>query len=130
MEKLTLELPAMYGDHHVLEVRRILLEMPGVAEVYASSCFHVVEVTYDPARLDADQIRARLEEAGYTGPLAVPVETGQAVYGRDGDTFFRHTTAFAQVGQTVSFAQRVSYAGRPLWPCPGLGVVKAMNGDE
>ena len=35
MEVLTLELPAMYGDHHVVEVRRILLEIPGVDNVYA-----------------------------------------------------------------------------------------------
>jgi hypothetical protein len=36
VENLTLELPALYADHHVLEVRRILQEMPGISEVYAS----------------------------------------------------------------------------------------------
>ena len=31
MQKVTYETPALYGDHHVLEVRRILLELPGVS---------------------------------------------------------------------------------------------------
>ena len=30
MEIITLDVPAMYGDHHVVEVRRILLEISGV----------------------------------------------------------------------------------------------------
>ena len=63
----------MYGDHHVIEVRRLLLELPGVQDVYASSAFQVVEVTYDPAQLDAGAITARLDEAGYLGDLLVPV---------------------------------------------------------
>ncbi len=130
MDKLTLNLPALYGDHHVLEVRRILLEMPGVEEVYASSCFQLVEVTYDPVRLDADAIRATLEENGYLRELPVPVETGAPVYGKDGaGSFFRHTAAYEPTHDVVGFAQNVSYSGRPLWPCPGLGVIKEMNGD-
>jgi copper chaperone CopZ len=131
MKTLSLELPTMYGDHHVLEVRRILLEMPGVEDVYASSSFQVVEVTYDPAKLDADKITAKLEEAGYSGELPVPAEAGEASYAGDGkESFFRHTTAFAQVGKTVGFAQNVGYTGRPLWPCPGMGTIKAMNEGE
>ena len=34
MKVLTLELPAMYGDHHVVDVRRILFDMPGVVEAH------------------------------------------------------------------------------------------------
>ena len=44
MEEVQIHVPAMYGDHHVLEVRRILLELPGVLDVYASSCFQTVQV--------------------------------------------------------------------------------------
>lgn len=29
--------------------------------------------------------------------------------------------------ETVSFAQRVDYSGRPLWPCPGMGAVKMVD---
>ena len=97
MEKTTIELPSMYGDHHVIEVRRILLEMPGVKDVSASSGFQVVEVDYDPKKTGAADIKAKLEEAGYTHELSVAVETGEAAYqGSNGDSgkFFRHSAAF------------------------------------
>jgi excisionase family DNA binding protein len=126
MEKVTIPVPAMYGDHHVLEVRRILLALPGVAEVNASSCFQMVEVDYDPAKLSMAQIKETLDEAGYLGELTVPVETGTAVSqepNANGKTFFRHTAAYEQTKQVVSFAQDVASHGHPLWPCPGLGVI-------
>jgi copper chaperone CopZ len=47
METKTFDAPALYADHHVTEVRRILLELEGVTDVYASSAFQTVEVTYD-----------------------------------------------------------------------------------
>lgn len=125
MEQLTLNLPAMYADHHVTEVRRILFEIAGVDAVYASSSFHVVEVTFDPAQTDAATITAALEDAGYAEAPAVPVEKTASPVDEDADErFFRHTEAYANVGNTVSFAQQVSYTGRPLWPCPGMGVIK------
>ncbi len=126
--KLVLDLPAMYGDHHVIEVRRILLEMPGVEDVYASSCFHVVEVTYDPAQQSEESIRARLDEAGYLGDLQVPLEPAKPVSGNGGSKpYFRHTAAYEAAGSVVSFAQRISYTGRPLWPCPGMGPINLMD---
>lgn len=128
MEKLTLELPALYADHHVLAVRQLLAELPGVAAIYASSAFHVVEVTFDPAQMDAERIRARLGEAGYLEPLAVPAESDRAAYHSDDPhVYFRHTAAYAHTGQTVGFAQRVAHAGRPLWPCPGMGPLKITD---
>lgn len=133
MEKTTIELPTMYGDHHVIEVRRILLEIPGVEDVYASSGFQVVEVDYDPEKTGAAEINAKLEEAGYTQELSVAVETGEAAYkGSNGDSrgFFRHTAVYEQTQEGVSFTQQVSYAGRPLWPCPGMGVVKQVEMEE
>ena len=133
MEKTTIELPSMYGDHHVIEVRRILLEMPGVEDVYASSGFQVVEVDYNPKKTEAAAIKTKLEEAGYTQELSVAVETGEAAYkGSNGDSgeFFRHTAVFEQTQKGVSFTQEVSYAGRPLWPCPGMGVAKQVEMDK
>jgi excisionase family DNA binding protein len=126
MEKLAISVPAMYGDHHVLEVRRLLLALSGVAEVNASSCFQTVEVRFDSAKVAAAEIRARLEEAGYLDELSVPMETGTAVSqeSKQGETtFFRHTAAFEQTKNVVSFAQDVTTHGRPMWPCPGLGVI-------
>ena len=133
MEKLILNLPTMYGDHHVIEVRRILLEMPGIEDVYASSAFQVVEVTYDPKKLDAKKIKGSLEAAGYVEDLPLPVETGAAAYGQghgSKNTFFRHTAAYEQTKKVVGFAQNVSYTGQPLWPCPGMGVLKRMEVEE
>jgi copper chaperone CopZ len=130
METKTFEAPAMYADHHVTEVRQILLEMPGVSDVYASSAFHVVEVTFDPGKVKDEQIVARLEEAGYLGELSVLTETGVAVERRQGDGFFRHTAVYETLKSTVSFAQRVNYSGRPLWPCPGMGPVHRVETEN
>jgi copper chaperone CopZ len=122
METTTLQLPAMYADHHVIEVRRLLSELPGVENVYASSCFQMVEVQYDETRLSIDAIKARLEEAGYLDEMPVPVERGADTPQANGQVFFRHTAAL-ETSSVVTFAQEVPYAGRPLWPCPGLGTL-------
>ncbi|MBI3161069.1 MAG: hypothetical protein HYZ23_01095 [Chloroflexi bacterium] len=124
METQSFEAPAMFADHHVTEVRRILLEITGVSDVYASSAFHIIEVTFDPEKVRADAIAAQLEEAGYLGEVSMMTESGTAMERKEGDGFFRHTATYETVKNTVSFAQRVNYAGHPLWPCPGLGVVK------
>lgn len=125
METLLLEVPAMYGDHHVVEVRRLLLELPGVSEVVASSSFHFVEVAFDPALLKPEAVQATLEQAGYLGELPIPVETGKpATEGNGKKPYFRHTQALEQVKQSVGFTQRIPYSGRPLWPCPGMGVIR------
>lgn len=131
METLSLELPAMYADHHVVEVRRILSELPGVNNIYASSSFHAVEVTYDPAQVDADAITGTLDQAGYLDPLEMPLEASESAYLKeDGQVFFRHTAAYAQTGTVVSFGQQVGYTGRALWPCPGMGTITANEMDE
>ncbi|NWG33996.1 MAG: heavy-metal-associated domain-containing protein [Chloroflexi bacterium] len=125
MQTKTFAAPALYGDHHVMEVRRILLGTEGVVDVYASSAFQVIEVTFDPKKIKAEQIEARLREAGYLDELPIPAEPAGAVRKVDDDGAFRHTAVYETVKNTVAFAQRVNYQGRPLWPCPGMGVVKA-----
>jgi copper chaperone CopZ len=127
MEIKTFETPALYGDHHVSEVRRILLALTGVSEVYASSAFQVIEVKYDPVKIKVEQISTCLEEAGYLGEMPMLIETGVPVEKKAGDNFFRHSAVYETVKRTVSFAQRVDFKGRPLWPCPGLGVVKMTD---
>ncbi len=130
MEKLQLDLPTMYGDHHVVEVRRLIMELPGVEEVYASSGFRFIEVKYDESKLVPEQIKAALDSAGYLGDLPVAVEQGAVEDRENGDKpFFRHTIAHAQTGQAVSFAQKIPYAGRPLWPCPGMGPIAQQQGE-
>jgi len=120
------EMPALFGDHHVVEVRRMLLEMPGVTDVYASSAFHVVDVTYDEKKTGDPELTAKLDEAGYLGEWTVPGEAGADTPAEPGNTkqFFRHTAVYETTNKTVAFAQQVSYEGRPLWHCPGMGTIR------
>ncbi len=132
MERLSLELPAMYGDHHVIHVRRLLFDMEGVEEVYASSSFHLLEVDYDPDQVTPEQMTKTLEEAGYTGDLLLPEEPSIPATEQKEKAYFRHTEAYAQTKHTVGFRQTVPYEGRPLWPCPGFGPLepKTLDVDE
>ena len=124
MENAVFELPLLYADHHVVEVRRILEGLPGIGDIYASSAFHMLEVTYDPTMLSKDDILGGLTEAGYVGEPQAPTETGIAVTVDGGQKpFFRHTAAYEQTKGRISFEQRVDHSGRPLWPCPGFGVL-------
>jgi copper chaperone CopZ len=131
MKNKSIEVPAMYADHHVSEVRRILLEIPGVKEVYASSAFHVVEVSYDPKKVSEKEIEGRLQAAGYIGDWPTHTESGKSVGSGDGSgIFMRHTAVYEPVKQVVSFAQTIGVQGRPLWPCPGLGPIKGMDEEK
>ena len=131
METYTLELPAMYADHHVSEVRRLLFEIPGVDDVYASSGFRTVEISLDPKKVSTDQINKVLDAAGYLGDLPMPLELGEAAYQSDNvGAYFRHTEVYEHTQQPVSFAQNVNYSGRPLWPCPGVGPIPRVELEE
>jgi len=128
VKSVTFQVPAMYGDHHVVEVRRILSAIPGVLDVYASSAFHIVQVDYDEGQTNDLDLQVKLDNAGYLGEWSILTETGMAVNTVEGQqTFYRHTATYEQLKQTVSFSQNISYQGRPLWPCPGMGVIKGMD---
>ena len=132
METVRLEVPALYADHHVTEVRRVLFELPGVIDVYASSAFRVVEVTFDKSQINDLEIAVRLDEAGYLGEWSVPAEADAAreSSAAEPNPYFRHTVVYQSTPKTVTFAQRVGYGGRPLWPCPGLGPIAAAGEKE
>ncbi len=131
MQKVTYETPSLYGDHHVTEVRRILLALPGISDVYASSAFQIVEVTYDPEKINDLEIAMKLDEAGYLGEWTVPIESGATTYLSEtgAKPYFRHTAAYEQTRLSVNFAQNVAYLGRPLWPCPGMGIISKPRED-
>ena len=124
MQKSMFDTPALYGDHHVTEVRRMLLELPGVKDVYASSGFRVVQIEFDEKQITNDELRRKLDEAGYLGEIPMMTESSVAV---EGESVFRHTATYETVKKTVSFAQKVPYSGRPLWNCPGMGVIRSMD---
>jgi copper chaperone CopZ len=130
MEKLTVELPAMYGDHHVVEVRRILLELSGVEDVYASSSFQAAEISYDSGKIKPEAIKAKLDKAGYLGELPIPSETDTPATESNGKKyFFRHTESYEETQQVVSFSQNVGHEGHGLWPCPGMEPIRSMDED-
>lgn len=125
-------MPALFGDHHVTEVRRILLSLPGVQEVYASSAFQVVDVKYDESKINDLEIAVKLDEAGYLGEWTLPIEVEARGPQAEGaaQPFFRHTAVYETTKKTVSFVQRVNYQGRPLWHCPGMGTISTAPDEE
>ncbi len=129
---VTFDTPALYGDHHVQEVRQLLLSLPGVEDIYASSAFRVVDVTFDDEKVSEAEISAKLGEAGYLDDWLLPQETGMATYAQADRplTYFRHTEIFETSRQVVSFAQKVPYSGRPLWTCPGFGVINSNKMED
>jgi copper chaperone CopZ len=112
MEHLTLVLPALYGDHHVASVRRVLEALPGLSDVSVHPATHSVSMGYEAERQNPAAIEAALAAAGYAAgdperdlPAAGPAAP-------------RHT---ATLGETLSFNhQPPAWEGRPLWPCPGF----------
>jgi copper chaperone CopZ len=128
MKKLTLEMPILYGDHHVIEVRKLLFEIPGVIDVYASSAFHMVEITYDPEKVNDLELQIKLDQAGYLGEWNIPGELGKAVESRsEYELFSRHTTVYETTRKVISFAQKVDSSQRPLWNCPGIGIFSTKD---
>lgn len=65
MEKLQLGIPGMWADHHVLEVRGILCDLPGVETVYASSAWKQVLIVLNPQLTNRVAIEQALAKAGY-----------------------------------------------------------------
>ena len=53
MERITLKLPGMYGDHHIIRVRGVVTALPGIAEVSASAALQHIVVTFDEAQTSA-----------------------------------------------------------------------------
>jgi len=124
MQKSTFNTPALFGDHHVTEVRRILFALPGVKDVYASSAFQVVQVDFDESQITHEVLLGALEEAGYLNPIPMLTESGVAA---EGGSMFRSTATYETVKKNVSFAQKTPYSGRPLWNCPGMSITKKMD---
>lgn len=73
MEELTLVVPGLWADHHVLAVRDLLSQDEAVVAVSASALERSVTLTFDPARTDPSRIAGLLEKGGYApGPAEEP----------------------------------------------------------
>lgn len=116
MDKLTLSIPTLFGDHHTTAIRTLLEDLDGVKEAYVSSAFNQVQVSFDKKKLSPEQIETYLAEQGYVADdpeSAYPVSATERIN--------RHTAALTGVGDTLTFAQLTTpYEGQPLWPCPGF----------
>lgn len=78
MKSITLSIPSMYADHHVMGVRQALLGLDGVESVV---------VQHDDAVVSADALSRVLAEAGY--PAEVPVELEPTLQpSKDGSTWY------------------------------------------
>ena len=74
MEKMVLEVPTLWADHHVLKVRDALTNVEGVEDVVASSAWKQVLVAYDSTKTDPTAIGNALAQAGYpVGQGEMPV---------------------------------------------------------
>ena len=74
MDKVVLDVPTLWADHHVLKVRDALGALKGVEDVYASSAWKQVLVNYDAAKIEPVAIEKVLAEAGYpVGEGEVPM---------------------------------------------------------
>jgi hypothetical protein len=69
----------MFADHHVLRAREALFALLGVDDVYASSAWQTVIVSYDPDKIDRAAIEQALAQAGYPPDGATPMlaESGE-----------------------------------------------------
>ncbi len=84
MEKVVLDVPSLWADHHVLEVREVLVDLEGVEEVYASSAWSQIMVTFDPEKVETAAIERALAGAGYpVGEGGVPVFVEPTAIRRD-----------------------------------------------
>jgi copper chaperone CopZ len=74
MTRTTLDVPTLWADHHVLKVRETLTVLEGVEDVYASSAWKQVLVTYNNRKIKRADIEKALATAGYpVGKGEVPL---------------------------------------------------------
>ena len=73
MKQTVVNVPAMWADHHVLLVRKALLDLKGVDEVQASSARRSVLVKFDEKATSLEAIQQALTAAGYSPGEAQPL---------------------------------------------------------
>ena len=110
MAKLVLTIPTLYGDHHTTAVKEILEGLEGLKDIYVSSAFKQIGVSYDKKKLSPEQIETALAKAGYSTD---EFESAYPTSVKERET--RHSAAVIGVGDSLSFAQNVPYEGQPLW---------------
>ena len=83
MASVTINTPAMFADHHVLKARETLLAIEGINDVYASSAWQAVIVSYDPEAVQPEVIEQALIQAGYGPDTTTPILAENAARYKD-----------------------------------------------
>ena len=83
MEQVSFSAPAMFADHHVLKVREALFALEGVTDVYASSAWQTVVVSFDEGKVGSAAIEDALSEAGYGSDKTTPILAESGVNFKD-----------------------------------------------
>jgi len=123
MENLILTIPALYGDHHTLEIRSILGGLRGVTVTLVSPALHQVVLRYEPSEIAREAIEQTLAGRGY--PVGSP-ETAYPVSRAERAT--RHSAAYSGTGEALAFSESApQWLNRPLWPCPGLEPMRSVE---
>ena len=118
MERLVMNIPALYGDHHTSAIRKLLEPMEGVAEIFASPAARQLVVKYYPTVVSHEEIVEKLASEGYVADAPEPA-LAVALSDRSG----RHTAILSGTGESMAFAEHSpTLQGRALWPCPGFEI--------
>lgn len=86
MKRIVVDVPEMYGDHHVVRVREALLSAAGVDTVTASAARRRVAVAFDEAVTTPEALRDVLTAAGYS--LEAPVVHEIPPRHKDGSSWY------------------------------------------
>lgn len=116
MEKLSLNIPLMYGDHHVLAVKKLLEALDGVESIYATSAFKHVLVTFDPAKISQADLVKVLTDNGYAPGVEMAVPEWKPVQ-QEGARFVR-ASGLAQM--TMFNVPAMPVGTDAPRPCPGF----------
>jgi hypothetical protein len=123
MEDLILTVPALYGDHHTLEVRSILQGIKGVSVKYVSPAAHHIALGYEPSETSPQAIEQALAQRGY-----LPGAPETAYPSSPAERATRHSAAYSGTGEALAFSETApQWLNRPLWPCPGLEPIRIVE---
>lgn len=105
----SISLPAMFGDHHVVQVRQIVTALPGVKDIRASASRRRLFVTFNRAQLTVEALCAALAQGGFAPGAAAAEAVGS------GD----HLPIVAAADQVE--VREAKYSPPPAFGvCPGL----------
>jgi hypothetical protein len=119
-ETFSLKIPAVFGDHHTSEIRRILSEFKGVEKCDVSSAFNEVWIEIDPSATKRETIEDQLRQHGYISGDETPMYPSDQT-----PSTTKHTEVQSDV--IAFYDAEPSWEGRPLWPCPGLDYQPAID---